>query len=153
MSTINQLSQVTGLSDGDLLVIWNTANGDTRKVSLNTLAEYLEAKLTGENGDETQYFAPNASGFSVTISPTTAGNDVWLNMTPAGGYAAGTVVLPPVAECIDKQEVLVTCTQSVAAFTTSGNGSTVNGAPTSLAANSFFSLKFNAVNTSWYRAG
>jgi hypothetical protein len=153
MTNINQLSQVTSLSDGDLLIIWNTGNGDSRKVSVSTLVQFIQGQITADDDQETQYFAPNATGFSVTIAPTVGGNDVWLNMTPAAGYAAGTVTLPPVAECIDQQEVLVTSTQAVTTLTTGGNGSTVNGAPAGLTANGFFRLKFNAINTSWYRIG
>lgn len=153
MTSINQLSQITSLSDGDLLVIWNTTNGDTRKVSVSTLVDFVQQQITADDDQEAQYFAPNASGFAVTVSPSVDGNDVWLNMTPAAGYAAGTVTLPPVASCVDQQEVLVTSTQAVTTLTTAGNGGTVNGAPAGLAANGFFRLKFNAVNTSWYRIG
>ena len=42
----------------------------------------------------------------------------------------------------------------VAAISTvAGNGSTVNGAPTTLAANSFFRLRFDGVFKAWYRVG
>lgn len=153
MPNINELAQVTSLSSADLLIIWNTPNGDSRKVSVNSLVQFIQEQITAGDDEETQYFAPNATGFSVTISPTVTGNDVWLNMTPVAGYAAGTITLPPVAECIDQQEVLVTSTQAVTTLTVGANGSTVNGAPATLAANGFFRLKFNAINTSWYRAG
>jgi hypothetical protein len=78
---------------------------------------------------------------------------VFLLLTPGGTYATGTIVLPALAECADGQEVLVTCTQIVTALTVSGNGSTVNGAPSALAANGFFRLRFDGVLDSWYRVG
>jgi len=76
-----------------------------------------------------------------------------LLLTPAATYAAGTIVLPEKTSCIDGQELMCTCTQIVTALTVSGNGATVNGAPTALAANGFFRLRFDAVFSAWYRVG
>jgi len=49
--------------------------------------------------------------------------------------------------------VLVNCTQAVTTLTINGNGATVTGAPTTLAANAFFRLRFEAVAGVWYRVG
>ncbi|MNR16702.1 hypothetical protein D3C85_1333210 [compost metagenome] len=62
-------------------------------------------------------------------------------------------MLPAVANIIDKQEVLVNCTQAVTTLTINGNGATVTGAPTTLAANAFFRLKYDQPSTVWYRVG
>jgi hypothetical protein len=51
------------------------------------------------------------------------------------------------------QEVLVNCTQSVGTLTVLGNGANVIGAPTSLAANGFFLMKFEPILSNWYRVG
>lgn len=153
MSNINQLSEIDSISTADLLVIWNTANGCTRKASMGAVLTYLQAQITADDDQQTQYASPNATGFSVQIAPAVDGNDVWLLLTPLAGYAAGTIVLPPVAQCIDQQEVLVSSTQAVTTLTTSGNGATINGAPTTLAANGFFKLKFNLISSSWHRVG
>lgn len=159
MPQINQLSAVDQLSAGDSFPIFDTSNGDARKVSASALLAYMQASLTfptvtGVPQFETQYAAPSASGFSVTISPTTAGDNVHLILTPTAGYAAGTIVLPPVANVIDKQEVLVNCTQQVTALTINGNGAVaVTGEPTSLGADDFFRLKYDATVQTWYRVG
>jgi hypothetical protein len=154
MSTINQLSSVDSVVGPDSVPIYSSANGDARKASMSVIADYIQSLLTAAGGDETQYFAPAASGFSVTIDPTTDGGSVYLLMTPVAGYAAGTIVLPAVAECVDSQQVLVSSTQTVTTLTVSGNGATaVNGAPTTMAANSFFRLRFDGVFQSWYRVG
>jgi hypothetical protein len=154
MTTITQLNSAASLSASDLLAIWSASGGDTRKASLATLVAFLQEQLTEGDSLQTQYASPAATGFSVTIAPTTAGNDVWLLLTPLAGYAAGTIVLPAVATCIDQQEVQVSCTQAVTTLTVSGNGATaVNGAPATLAANGFFRLRFDAVQQSWYRVG
>jgi hypothetical protein len=150
---INQLSAQDTLTASDLFAIWSSSNGDSRKVAASVLLAYLQANLTSNGSMQTQYYAPAATGFSVTINPVTDGGSVLLLLTPAGTYAAGTIVLPALAECVDGQEVLVSCTQIVTALTVSGNGSTVNGAPTALAANGYFRLRFDGVLSSWYRVG
>lgn len=151
---ISQLSSVDDLSVSDLLAVWVTGNSDTRKASLTTLLTFLQANLTTPGDDMTQYSAPNASGFSVTITPSVDGENVYLLLTPTGAFAAGTIVLPPVANCVDGQQILVSTTQAVTTLTVSGNGATaVNGAPTTLAANAFFRLRFDGVFQSWYRVG
>lgn len=159
MPQINQLSAVDQLAAGDSFPIFDTSNGDARKVSASALLAYMQANLvfpdvTGVPQFETQYSAPSASGFSVTIAPTTAGDNVHLILTPTAGYAAGTIVLPPVVNVIDKQEVLVNCTQQVTALTVNGNGAVaVTGEPTSLGADDFFRLKYDATVQTWYRVG
>lgn len=153
MTAINQLSRAEDLSVGDLFVIWSAANSDARAVALSVLTNYLQEQLTSSGGFETQYSAPSATGFSVTINPITDGGDVFLLLTPAAGYAAGTITLPAQAECVDGQEVLVSCTQSVTTLTVDGNGADVNGAPTTLSANGFFRLRYDGVFNAWYRIG
>lgn len=98
-----------------------------------------------------QYFAPSATGWSVPVDSEST--SVWLIITPTAGFAAGTITLPAVANAVEGQEILVNCTQSVAALTISGNGGNVIGAPASLAANGFFLLKFEPILKNWYRVG
>lgn len=45
MKTINNLSSIDSLSLGDLLAIWNTNNGDTRKVSITTLVDFISSNI------------------------------------------------------------------------------------------------------------
>lgn len=154
MTTINQLSAADAVTAADQFVIYSAANGDARKAAASLLLAYLQSELTSSGTFETQYYAPGATGFSVTIAPTTSGGNVYLLMQPGGAYAAGTIVLPPLANCIDGQEVLVSCRQAVTALTVSGNGAVaVNGAPTTLAANAYFRMRFDFINQSWYRVG
>lgn len=147
MTTINQLCSTDQLSASDLLAVFSTANGDARKASLSTLAAFLETLLDQPSGFQTQYFAPNATGFAVTVSPAVEGANVWLLMTPNAGYAAGTITLPSVPH--DGQEVRVSSTQAVTALTV--NGGTINGAPTALAANGFFKLAYDGTLNAWFR--
>lgn len=147
---INELSRVTPAA-ADLTALWSTANGDTAACSLTQLATLIASLITAADDKVTQYAAPSASGFTVTL--TDDADSKWLILTPVAGYAAGTIKLPAVANAVDKQEVLVNCTQVVTALTVDGNGATVTGAPTTLAANAFFRLRFDAVVDVWYRVG
>ena len=150
---IQNLTKVTALTAADLVPLFSAAAGVDTAATLATLAAYLAGSATTAGGYITQYSAPAATGFSVTIAPVTGGGNVFLLLTPAAGYAAGTITLPAQAACVDGQEVLCTCTQSVATLTVAGNGATVNSAPTSLAANGFFRLRFDGVFKAWYRVG
>ena len=145
-STINKTSQVTpGLSD--LIAIWDASNSTTRNTSLSLLMDLFQENMN-LGKPTTQYSAPSATGFSVDVLDT--GADVHLLLTPVGAYAAGTIVLP--VSVADKQTVLVSCTQDVTALTISSTKS-VNGAPTALTANDFFTLKYDLTLDSWYRVG
>jgi hypothetical protein len=145
MANINQLSTLSTLQGGDLLAVWSTNNGDSRKSSITTLMNYVNANVTTVT-QNTQYASPAATGFSITVN---TGN-VWLLMTPVSTYAAGSVVLP--AGASDKDTVTVNCTQIVTSLTVS-SGATVVGAPTTLAANDFFTMRYDGATTSWYRVG
>jgi hypothetical protein len=160
MTTINQLTAVDALQAGDAIPIFDTSNGDARKAAISVLLAYMQANLTfstftGQGAYTTQYAAPSATGFSVTITDGADDNtNVHLILTPTAGYATGTIVLPAVASCVDKQEVLVNCTQQVTTLTVDGNGATaVTGEPTSLAADDFFRLKYDLPTQTWYRVG
>ena len=153
MASINRLPTVSTLSGSDLLALFSSAIGTDSSATLSLLLSWLQGQLTANGSFVTQYSAPAATGFGVTIAPPTTGGSVYLLLTPAAGYAAGTITLPAQASCVDEQEVLVSCTQAVTTLTTAGNGSTVNGAPTTLAANSFFRLRFDGVFKAWYRVG
>lgn len=148
MTQINQLTAVDEVVAGDLMPIWSTNNGGARKAALSVLLAYIQDNFDLATDDfTTQFSAPSATGFSVTISD----GDTWLVLTPVAGYAAGTIVLP--AAPADRDEFLCNCTQSVTTLTIDGNGSTVTGAPTTLAANAYFRLRYEGVTGTWYRVG
>jgi hypothetical protein len=155
MPTINQLAAVDQLSASDLIAIFSTQNGDARKASIAVLAQAIQSLLVAPASSMlTQYFAPNATGFAVTVNPLQEGENVYLLMTPTADFAAGTITLPALASCVDGQEVLVSSTHAVTALTVAGNGATaINGAPTALTANGFFRLRYDGVSQSWYRIG
>lgn len=151
MPTINQLNAVDSLSASDLVPVYSSNNGDARKASLSVIAAYVQSTITVADDKVTQYAAPSATAFTVQVNDDN--QNVWLVLTPTGSFAAGTIKLPSLANTIDRQEVLVNCTQAVTALTVNGNGANVTGAPTTLAANAFFTLRFETVTDTWYRVG
>jgi hypothetical protein len=157
VTDINQLSTSDTLTAGDLLPIWRANNSDTRKTSLTTLQAYMQANLTfpsvaaGVSQFVVQYAAPVATGFTVTLVSTS--NNQWLVMSPLGAYATGTITFPPVASCVDNQEILIYSTQIVTALTLSGNGATIAGSPGFISANGALRFKYNALGSVWYIIG
>lgn len=151
-SSIASLSQ-TDIAVSDSIPFASAANGADRRTSVTQLAALMQALLTADNDPITQCASPAATGFNVQIAPASDGGSVWLLLTPIAGYAAGTITMPAQALCVDGQELIVNTTQAVTALTVNGNGSTVNGAPTTLAANAFFRLRFDGVFKAWYRIG
>lgn len=148
------LSRVTSISTSDLFMIWSSSAQDYRIAPFDVVMTALANQIATDGEIETQYSAPAATGFSVTIAPSVDGNNVWLLLTPVAGYAAGTVVLPALATLADGQEVIVSTTQAITTLTVSLNGATAaNGAPTTMAANAYFRLKYDATLSSWYRIG
>lgn len=154
MADINQLSSTDTLSAGDLLPVWKTNNGDTRKAAMSVLQAYMQNNLTfptatGQAQFVVQYASPVASGFTVTLPSNS--NNQWLILSPTGAFAAGTITFPPIASLADNQEIIITSTQAVTALTISGNGATVIGAPATVAQNGSYRFKYNLLGTAWYR--
>ncbi len=149
----NALTRLTELSGADGFVVYSGTNIGYYYIPTATVLEYFNENLTFPGDYVSQYYAPSATGFTVAITPATD-LDVHLILTPLAGYAAGTITLPPVAGLRDGQRVLVNTTQSVTTLTLSVNGAAaVIGGPTTLAADAFFTLKYDAITTNWYRVG
>ncbi|MCY1400852.1 hypothetical protein D9M71_159560 [compost metagenome] len=156
MPTIPNLSASDQVSAGDLFAMYIQNNGDARKVAMSVVQSYLQNNLDFQPGIQqytTQYSVPSATGFSVQI--LNGDDNVHLILTPTGAFAAGTIVLPAAGlsgVVADKQQILVNTTQAITTLTINGNGATsVTGAPTTLAANAFFTLKYDQPTNIWYR--
>jgi len=162
MTLIPFESGTTTLNGGDLLPIYVSNQGDVRRTSLTNLLGFMQLNLSfnpeyAQSQYITCYSAPSSTGFSVSL-PTSAsgaedGDSLWLILTPTGTLSAGTIVLPESTTLVDKQQILVNCTQIVTTLTVSGNGATVTGAPTTLAANGYFKLQYDQATNVWYRVG
>ena len=149
MPTINQLAGLTQVSGGDQLPIYVPNNGDARKVSVNQLLQYFQTTFAAPTV-ATNLYTPG-TGFNVTV-PTPVSEQQWMVIQPAGTLAAGTINLPLNTGTPDGTQVLVTTTQIITSFTLALNGAAAAfGAPTTLAANAFFTVRFYQATNSWYR--
>ena len=147
MPTINQLPLLAQLSGGDNIPVYSPTNGDARRISVSSLLEYFQANFANPNY-LTIINAPTNSGFNLQLGAQT--QSLFLILNPSGAFAAGTITLPPVASCFDGQEILVASSQSIAAITVNGNGATLVGTPGALGIGGFFTIRFNALQDSWY---
>lgn len=151
MPEINQLNTADQLNGADLLPMYSQANGDARKVSFTNFLAWLESQqIATQDNKITQYAAPLTGS---TLQVTDSQNSVWLVITPAGTLAALTLLLPLASNVLDRTEILVNTTQTLTALTFNANGASIIGAPTTLAANGFFRLRFDIVMKTWYRVG
>lgn len=147
MPYINQLPVLAQLSGGDSIPVYSPTNGDARRASITSLVEYFQEFFADPNY-LTIINAPTNSGFNLQLGTQT--QSVFLIINPTGAFAAGTITLPPVASCFDGQEILVGSSQSIAALTVNGNGGTLLGTPGALGIGSFFTIRFNRLQSTWY---
>lgn len=148
MTTINQLSAVDAVVSSDQVPIYSSTNGDARKASMNVIKSYILADVSSSDNKVTQYASPSANDFNVAVNNSSS--SVWLILTPVDAYSLGTITLPSVFNCVDRQEVLVSTTQSVTSLSVSGNGASIVGEPTELSSIGFFRMRFDAVTQTWY---
>lgn len=152
---IGTLSSAAAVSSGDTVVIYSQSDSAYEGATLTLLKAYFQSNLTFAGSFVTQYSAPSATGFSVTIgSGSTVTADTHLILTPTGTLAAGTITLPPASGCLDGQRVMINSTQIVTALTIGTNGATaVTGALTAFTANGYMTLKYDKPSLTWYRVG
>jgi hypothetical protein len=145
MTQINNLTAVDALSGGDAVPIWSSAQGDTRRTSMTTIAAYI-AEQTATLPPVRQYAAP-VTGATVTVGQP---NPTWLVLTGTGTLADLTISLG--LDPADLQEVTVSATGQVTALTVTGTVPVLN-APTSIVAGGFFVMKFDGATPAWRRIG
>ena len=149
MPTINQLPLLDDVSSGDQIPVYSPQSGDSRRLPVSALLTYFEQQYPSPTLT-TNIYVPT-TGFSIAV-PTPTTEQQWMLLTPAGTLATGTIVLPLNTATPDGFEVLVTTTQIITTFTLSLNGAAAaNGAPTTLAANGFFRVRYVQANNAWYR--
>ena len=149
MSQINQLPLLSQVSSGDQVPVYSPNNGDARRLPISALLTYFQQTFAAPTLS-TSISTPG-TGFNITV-PTPVSQQLWMLLQPAGTLATGTITLPLNTGTPDGTEVLVTTTQIITTFTLALNGATAAfGAPTTLAANAFFRVRFVQSTNSWYR--
>jgi hypothetical protein len=149
MPTINQLPLLSEASAGDQIPVYSPNNGDARRLPMSALLSYFQQQFASPTVAVNLYVP--STGFNIA-APTPVSEQQWIVLQPAGTLAAGTVTLPLNTSTPDGTEILVTTTQIITTFAVGLNGATAAfGAPTTLAANAFFRLRFYQPTNSWYR--
>lgn len=152
MTTINKLTRTDSVSAGDVVPVYVQNQGDARGASMSVIAAYVQAQLVVSGTDfVTQYALPPGSGFSVQVNNNS--DNTHLILSPAAPFAAGTIVLPSLANLIDGQQLIVNTTQSITALTINGNGASIIGTVTTMGINDSFMLKYDLASTTWYLIG
>lgn len=149
MPYINQLPLLNQVSAGDQIPVYTPNNGDARRLPISQLLQFFQ-KTFASPTLATNVYTPG-TGFNVAV-PTPVAAQQWMLIQPAGTLALGTITLPLNTQTPDGTEVLVTTTQQVTGFTLALNGATAAyGAPSTLAAEDFFRMRFVQSTNSWYR--
>ena len=149
MPLINQLPVVSQLSSGDQLAVYNTANGDARRASLNTLLQFFQQQFASPTVAVNLYVP--GSGFNITV-PTPISEQQWMLLQPAGTLASGTITLPLNTGVPDGTTVLITTTQEITSLTIALNGATaIFGGVSFLGAGTATAIRFYQPTNSWYQ--
>lgn len=149
MPTINQLPLLAQVLPGDQVPVYSPNNGDARRLPVSSLLQYFQQTFASPTL-ATNVYTPG-TGFNVAV-PTPVAAQQWMLIQPAGTLALGTITLPLNTQTPDGTEVLVTTTQQITGFTLALNGATAAyGAPSTLAAEDFFRMRFVQATNSWYR--
>jgi len=149
MPTINQLPLLAQVSPGDQVPVYSPNNGDARRLPVSSLLAYFQQTFASPTL-ATNVYTPG-TGFNVAV-PTPVAAQQWMLIQPVGTLALGTITLPLNTQTPDGTEVLVTTTQQITGFTLALNGATAAyGAPSTLAAEDFFRVRFVQATNSWYR--
>jgi hypothetical protein len=138
---------LTRVTPATALMVTQQNQQQVALVTMDALVTYLQESWAAP-GYQTQFITPT-TGFSQAVTDNS--QSTWLIIQPSGTLATGTIVLPLASNCIDGQEVMVSTTQEITALTVSGNSAiAVYGAPTTLAAETSFRLRYYLNTTSWY---
>ena len=147
MTTINQLSRIDTLADGDLVPVWATSKGDDRASAMSTMLTYMQNNLTFPTDGATQTETPDATGFTIQVLAATT----WLLLLPTATFATGTITLP--AEPKDKDKITISTTQTITTLTINSTVVTIPRPAGALSAHSAITMKYDAVSKNWYVVG
>jgi hypothetical protein len=149
MPQIYQLPLLNVVSGGDQLPVFSPNQGDSRRVSINSLLDYFQ-KTFASPTLATNIFTPG-TGFNIAV-PNPVAAQQWMLLRPVSTLASGTVTLPLNSQTPDGTEVLITTTQQITAFTLALNGaSQAFGVPSILVVGGPFRVRFVQVTNSWHR--
>lgn len=107
---------------------------------------FVDREILDADASPAQYAVPIAAA-------TVAMAKENLVLEPAGTLATLTINLPDASIRYDGMSVRAMTTATLTALTVAATGTTLVGAPTTLAANAFFAMKYHQATNKWYRWG
>ena len=137
---------VDSVSGGDLVATWVQNSGAWRRVSWSVVAAYVATQI--DTKPSAQYATPSDGQ---TLAVQDDGSDVWLVLAQAAPLATLTLLLPTAP--VDSQEVQVASTSAITALVLTPTNASLSGAPASLAAGGFFTMRYDAQLSVWRRTG
>jgi len=146
MTDLSKIARKDTFDDSDNVLVYSNSLNDARLIPKSVITASLTS--TSSKG-LTQYASPSSTAFTVLINDSY--QDVWLILQPTGTLAAGTIKLPSSSQVIDNQTVTIFSTNEVTTLTIDLNGSSGTGMPTTIAANGFFTLRYNSTLKTWYK--
>lgn len=148
MPQINQLASISQVSGANQIPVYDTNNGDARKMSVSSLLTYFQTSFASPTVS-TNLFTPG-DGFNITV-PTPVSEQQWMILQPAGTLASGTITLPLNTGVPDGTEVLITSTQIITTCTIALNGAAqIFDNISTLAAGSSIRYRYYLSTNSWY---
>jgi hypothetical protein len=160
MSNCGKYPRKTDPKPSDLNFFWDSEGSQWAVTSFSNMLALYQANLVfpaaGRPEPNTQYSAPSVNDFDIQIAldPLADNEDVHLILTPSTSFVDGAITLPINTGLRDKQIVIMNTTQQITNFSINLNGSDgVHGAPTSMGADDYFTIKYDLTVNTWYRIG
>lgn len=150
MPQINQLPLLDSPSSGDQLPVYSQNNGDARRVPLGSLLNYFEERFVSPGAPTVQIIVP-IDGFNYAVADPDNVRG-WIILRPLTTLAVGTVTLPDPSVIMDGTELTFNTIHQITTFNIALNGAVaVYGAPLTLSAEDWFSIRYDKTTNSWYR--
>ena len=146
MST--RLTRTDAVDSGDQFTVAKGDSVDYRLLSQAGLLSWIQSNFASP--DFTKQKVTPSDGFTVTM--TQDGTNSWLLIVPPSAISSGTIELPAATVAADGQELIFTTTRQIPSLSVTCSGGTVTGAPSAIAANGSFRLKYDLSATTWFIA-
>lgn len=121
---------------------------DDAATARTNLDVYSQAEVDALAFTFTKNSQTPTTGFSITL--TQDGTNQWLILDPSTSLSSGTITLIAPGSASDLQEVMISTTEQINSITIAGNGGSVFGAPSVLAAESTYRFKYDSNLTGWF---
>lgn len=137
----NKLSQIDALTNSSQFPVMTGINSSTKRVPASNLKSFIFDDIRQEESPST--------GFNIQINDSN--ENVFLILSPGASLASGTLTFPLNTNAADKQIISIFSENQITSITFDGNGATVFGEPSALAAESYLTFRYDLTNDAWYR--